>query len=120
MGDRPEDRAARVERILETGDCDKAMEKLKDEMSQVSNPNDRAAVLKSLKEQNEAANKEHWSLPNVEVKPATEWFGFKTIPGEFQVSMSHNAIEKLAASGRQANPFDKIAMALDSANEKKK
>jgi hypothetical protein len=118
MPDRPEDRAARVEKVLESGDLEGAMKKLNDEMSSVTNPDERAAVLKSLKEQNEAANEKHWSLPNVEIKPATEWFGFKTLPGQYEVNMSHNALEKLASGARSANPFDKVAMALDQANKK--
>jgi hypothetical protein len=118
MPDRPEDRAARVEKVLETGDLDGAMKKLNDEMSQVSNPDERASVLRSLKEQNEKANAEHWSLPNVEIKPKTEWFGFVTLPGQYEVNMSQNAFEKLAAGVRSANPFEKVAAALDQANKK--
>lgn len=113
MGDRPEDRAARVEKVLETGDLEGAMKKLNDEMSHVSSPDERAAVLKSLKEQNEKANEKHWSLPNVEIKQATEWFGLKNVEGSVEVNFSQNAFEKMAAGAREANPFDKLATALE-------
>ncbi len=55
MADRTEDRAQRVESILETGDVEGAMSALQREMSGLS-PQERGQVLRSLKEQNEKAN----------------------------------------------------------------
>lgn len=116
MADRPEDRARRVENILESGDLDAAMKALSKEMQGLS-PNDRAAVLKSLQEQNDAANAKDWTLPNVEIKQATKWFGLQSVDGTYDVNMSHGVIEQAARKINSANPFRTVAMAMDGAQK---
>jgi hypothetical protein len=111
MPDRPEDRAGRVERVLETGDLDGAMKSLQKEMHGLS-PQERGGILRSLKEQNEKANIKDWSLPNVEITQSTEWFGMKNKEGSYDVNFSHNAFEKMAHQTNEVNPVNKLTEAL--------
>jgi len=112
--DRPEDKAARVEKVLESGNLDGAMQALQSEVQGLSQP-DRDAVFKSLKEQNVKANEKDWTLPNVDIEEVSNLpFGlWKT--GETSVNMSHNAFEKGAQALDSLNPFSQIAKTLDKA-----
>jgi len=124
--DRPEDRAARVEKIAETGDLEGAMEALRNEVNGLSQQ-DRLAVFRSLAEQNQKANEKDWRLPNITIDEKTSgWFGYGEKTGDVEVNMSQNAAEKGATALSNAidsvNPFKKISEALDQATnpEKKK
>ena len=122
--DRPEDRAARVEKIAETGDLDGAMKALQSEVTGLSQQ-ERLAVFRSLA--NQKANEKDWRLPNITIDEKTSgWFGYGDKTGDVEVKMNHNAAEQGAMGLKKAidsvNPFNAITNALDSATspEKKK
>jgi hypothetical protein len=116
MADRPEDRARRVENVLESGDVGGAMKALEKEMQSLS-PSERGAVLRSLQQQNDAANAKDWTLPNVEIKQSTKWLGLRSVEGSYDVSMSHGAIEQAARKINGANPFRTAGIAMDNAGK---
>jgi hypothetical protein len=115
MADRPEDRAKRVEDKLESGDMSGAMAALQREMDGRT-PEERGAILASLKEQNTKANEKDWTLPNVEITQNTEWLGFVKKEGEFTVTMSQNVIEQAGQAVNSVNPFNIAAKTLDKVN----
>ena len=119
MSDTPEERAQRVEKILETGDLDKAMKTLNDEMAHVSNPDERAAVLRSLKDQNDKANQKDWTVPNVTIEQNTEWLGLVKKDGEYNVEFSQNVFEKIGKAEHEINPFYQVGKALEQQTEDK-
>lgn len=117
--DRPEDRAARVEKVVETGNLDQAMEALRNEVQGLGQ-DERLAVFKALEAQNKAANDKSWSLPNVTIdEKTTGWFGYGDKTGEVEVKMNQNLAEQGAMGISNAvdsvNPFKKVADALDQA-----
>jgi hypothetical protein len=111
MPETAEQKATRVERVLETGDLDGAMKALSREM-QAASPQERANILNSLKSQNEKANKNDWTLPNVEITQTTKWLGLKNVEGSYDVKFTQNAAERLTSGANKYNPASKVSDAL--------
>jgi len=121
--DSPEERAGRVEQVLETGDLEKAMDALVKEIQDLG-PEERAAVLKSLEEQNKQANAGNWTLPDVTLSEETTLpMGFGDKTGNVNVTMTHSGSERavsflefISGSAKEKEPYSKITSTFKEMN----
>jgi hypothetical protein len=122
MSGRPEDRAERVEKVIETRDVEKADKALQDELTNCP-PQERQAFLQSLKEKNDAAKNPDWRLPHVEFSEKRSYMGLgPAIPGEFEASVKANVLEKIGIAVRDLqegpkNPVNKLFQPLADATK---
>jgi hypothetical protein len=123
MSERPEDRAQRVEKVIEeTRDVEKADAALQKELSSCP-PEERKDFLQKLKEQNEAAKNPDWRLPHVEFSEKRSYLGLgPAIPGEFEASVKANVLEKIGIAVRDLqegphNPVNKLLQPLADASK---
>ena len=121
MGERPEDRAQRVEKVVEERDADKADKVLQDELANCP-PNDRLTFLQSLKNKNDAAKNPDWRLPHVEFSKKHSWMGIgPAIPNEYEAHVKANLMEKMGIAVRNfqegpSNPVNKLFQPLTDAS----
>lgn len=118
MGDRFEESANRVEKILKTGDLDKAMKALHEEMDHES-PESKRKILDDLKKQNEKDVAKNYAIPEVTITDEKGGFlGLGGPTGNVNVEFSQNAFKKAKQFVDSVNPFHKIGEALDEAVKK--
>jgi hypothetical protein len=122
MGERPEDRAQRVEKVIESRDVDKADKALQDELTNCP-PEERKAFLQSLKDKNDAAKNPDWRLPHVEFSEKRTWMGMgSAIPGEFEAKVKANVLEQIGIAVRDLqespkNPINRMFSPLTDATK---